>query len=184
MKLVSEKTSRKKLLFLLSAVIALTCAAWLIFAYQVQTWPFPAPGEKATPSEKQVNSVDYGVASDDQVTAGIEAKKNTTTDTPPSDTAKSTGPTVTITTASRSGDIFYIRTLIDTVTSGGSCELVMNGPGEKTYTAASSVQNMAETSTCQGFNVPFSSLSSGTWTIRLNYTNSTQSSTATKEVSL
>ena len=72
---------------------------------------------------------------------------------------------------------FIIRTSIDQYLADGTCELSLTGP--TSYSAATLVIPEASTSTCQGFDIPLSDLSSGEYNIQINITSGSLSGTLT-----
>lgn len=89
-----------------------------------------------------------------------------------------------ITAANQDESFLYIRTLIQTITSSGTCTLVMTGPQGKTYTTETAVQSLPSSSTCRGFNIPLANLSQGTWTIKVDFNNDELAASASKEVTI
>ncbi|MDB5177138.1 MAG: hypothetical protein JWN75_806 [Candidatus Saccharibacteria bacterium] len=121
------------------------------------------------------NSIDYGKASTDQTTAGDQIKSNSVkgnnTDTPPS---PSTQPgsnkkvaEVSITAKNQTSQAYQIRFQIDALIENGTCTLTLT-KGSTVVTKTASVQNLSNTSTCTGFDIPVSELSSGSWQLGLN----------------
>jgi len=72
-----------------------------------------------------------------------------------------------ITYTTQTSSSLRIGTLIETVTSTGSCTLTMT-KGDKTFTQTVDIQALASSSTCKGFDVPLASLSSGLWDIKID----------------
>ncbi len=70
--------------------------------------------------------------------------------------------TGSITTARVSGDNFIIRLSLDQFLSSGTCELTMQSDASS-YQATAQIVTSAATSTCEGFDIPLSNLSSGKW---------------------
>lgn len=89
-----------------------------------------------------------------------------------------------ITSANQDTSRLRVRTLIQTVTSDGTCTLTMQGPGGKTYSATAGVQALPSTSTCKGFDVPLSQLASGSWTIKLTFSNTNLTASASKAITI
>ena len=71
------------------------------------------------------------------------------------------GITGVITYAGVSGSNLMIRVNIDQYLNGGNCTLKVLQGGSNVYNATAAVIDSASTSTCEGFNVPVSSLPSG-----------------------
>lgn len=64
------------------------------------------------------------------------------------------------------GGVYRLRYLINTVGSG-TCNLILK-KGSATVTKNTNIQALANSSTCQGFDIPVSELSKGAWTASLN----------------
>lgn len=97
--------------------------------------------------------------------------------------ATDTPKTVAVTVSSfvDNGSSVRVGVDVDTLSSGGTCKLTMSGPGGKTYSASAGVQSLASSSVCKGFTVPKSSLSSGTWTVTVNYSGSNESGSVSQK---
>lgn len=165
-------------------LVVLCVAVWLGIAFVKHAWPFNLGSSDSV--TKPTNTVNYSPASDAQAKEGAATKErvaeNSKSDSPTE--AQSTSPVIEITSTNISDDTYYIRTLIHTVTNSGTCTLRMVGPQQQSYSASSGVQSMATTSTCQGFNVPLKSLTSGSWKISIEFSDKSSSTTATKEVTI
>lgn len=181
-----KKPSIKKRIFLVLVVLLLVAGGILGYLYAVKAGPFDEPVQETKTSTskdgKDGSSTpqtdgDLGVNPPEESDPTSNSVKNPPADeTPPSDSKD-----FQITFAHVNGDTFQIRTLIAKVTSSGTCKLTMTS-GSRSYSASAGVQPMASSSTCKGFNVPMSSLSSGTWRISIIYSFNGTESTATKEV--
>lgn len=75
-----------------------------------------------------------------------------------------------------------IRVNIDQFTSG-NCDLILTA-GDQTITRHTGIINNASTSTCNGFDIPASEISSGTWQIRIDLSSNDKKGTITGEISL
>jgi hypothetical protein len=143
------------------------------------------------PFEKQTaqNSGTTDPRSNEGLTDEELGVKPATSDDPTSESSKTNDSnddagdsSVEITIAQINGDSFRVRTLLGDVSSQGSCTLNMESTAGDTYSTSVGVQAMASSSTCKGFDIPLSELSSGTWTVEVVYKNSSESSSASKEV--
>lgn len=155
-------------------IIAASSAAAYFFAVK--------PTETSTPDDSSVN---YSEASDGQKKAGEQIKENSVNpddaskpntsgsdqSEPPvaSDNGKST-VNATMTAANQNGSLLQIRFDISAVTSAGTCTLTLK-KGSSTVTKTAGVQALAGSSTCKGFDVQTSELSSGTWQLSLHFEN-------------
>lgn len=166
--------------FILAAVLVAVLAGWLAVSAYLKSWPFE--------SQRQINtentSVNYDAPTEDQIEEGSQTKQEIIENSKPNEyTPTESTAGVSITVAENNEGTFVVRTLIQAVTTG-TCTLQMTGPGSATYSETVNVQPMANTSTCQGFNIPMDKLMSGEWNIDLTFTNADGSSSATKEVTI
>ena len=69
--------------------------------------------------------------------------------------------------ASTTSDKAIIRINIDQFITAGTCNILMTN-GDLSYSDIANVMADASTSTCAGFDIPLSKLSSGTWNITVN----------------
>ncbi len=176
-----------RIILIASAVILVVAGGVLSYLYFAQKGPF-------TPEASNIN---YGPATSEEINAGNDIKEqNSQSDTSSPGTGSDTTPTppqgdpskstvgVEITAANQNGSTINIRTLIQSLSSNGTCTLSMNGPAGKTYTASSKTQLGPSTSTCMGFDVPVASLSPGDWTVTINYEDSATTGSATRDVTV
>lgn len=181
MKYSSPKKRRKLLSMFVGGAILL--AGVLIWIYHSQ-----APAEAPKHDSQTIN---YAPPSKEESETGESIKKNANSNTnsqppsatPPDNTQQSTAG-MEITATTQDTNSLYVRTLIQTVTSSGTCTLIMHGPGSRTYTTTSPVQPLPNTSTCAGFNIPISKLSAGTWSLLIKFANSSTSASVSKEVTV
>lgn len=75
--------------------------------------------------------------------------------------------TGTITTARVFGENFIVRVSIDQYLSSGTCELKLEKSG-KNYEETVNIYSDVSTSTCEGFDIPLSSLEKGVWNATIN----------------
>lgn len=188
--LVSSR--RRLVLVVFFSVLALLLVGGITL-YALRMGPFKqqaSPQTFGTPT----NSVDYNPPTPEQTAAGEAAKQqsangSTGSDpspapTPPASGSSKSGVGMEITAANVNAGVLQIRTLIQTVTSSGTCTLTASGPNGTSYTASSGVQAGPSTSTCKGFDIPISSLSSGKWSIRIDFENASLQASATTEMTI
>jgi len=77
----------------------------------------------------------------------------------------------------------YVRSETQGIYAEGSCTLTLTKSG-KTITKNASVQALPQTTTCKGFNIPRSELSSGTYSVTLKVSAGGKNSVNKDEVSL
>jgi len=173
-------------MFIIIAAVAVLLAGASAFAYFNKVWPFQKSDSSTIntkPATKEQQDAGQQVK---QTNADEDAKnKSNGSDQPaapvPQPNSKSS-VTVSITAANQNGSMLQIRSLIEAVDSTGTCTLTLTKSGSATVTKTAGVQALASSSTCQGFNVPTSELSKGTWSINLVFENSTLKGEASKTV--
>lgn len=186
MKMQTNKNIKKSVL-ITSAVIVLM-ATGVVYAYTQNLGPFkkdystqPASDDElSTGSDIKKRSLENsGISSsEDKVSPGSDPLPEPT---PGVDGNK---PTVDmeITAANQNGSILNIRTLIQTVSSTGTCNLSMQSQAGRTYTMTAEPQPQPSSTTCRGFDIPVSELTPGAWTIRIDFENEEIYGSASKEV--
>lgn len=129
------------------------------------------------------SSVDEEPATIDQSSAGSDIKKQALEQDAAEQDATKTTTSVEILPPTVSTNSVRIQSTIQDVSNTGTCTLTLTKDAvTKTYTAE--VQALSSYSTCKGFTIPTSDLSSGTWAVAVNYTNGTTVGNATSEISL
>ncbi|MEO5949060.1 MAG: hypothetical protein ABIP74_01530 [Candidatus Saccharimonas sp.] len=186
MKLSAKKPFPKKTLIASSAAVLLLVAVALIYAYVFHGNLFGRQSTESTPTTS-TSKIDYGPATPEQQQAGTTVKTGSS-DTPaaPTSTPGSTlkDVQVTITAANQNGSVLQIRVLIGAVENTGTCTLVLSREGQPSVTKTAGTQALSSSSTCQGFDVPTSELSAGTWGVLITYTSSTLTGSATKNIAI
>jgi hypothetical protein len=183
----TQLSKTTKLVIALVVAVALIAVGFFGFMYMKKIGPFT----------QDTSGINYGPATEEEQQTGDQIKEqnsksgdatNTGSDPSPAPTPSTDGskPTVgvEITAANQSNGVLSIRTLVQTLSSGGTCSLSMAGPAGKTYSAVAESQTGPSTSTCKGFDVPVSSLSSGVWTITIQYEDASVKGSASKEVTV
>lgn len=134
--------------------------------------------------------IDLNPPTKEQVKAGEQTKKQSVdsaikpTNSDSSDQPSSGSSLKTeITAASVQGGTLYIRNSINGIYQDGTCTLTLT-KGSSVITQTAGIQPLPQSSTCRGFNVTTSQLSSGTWTIKITVTIGSQSATATGSVAV
>lgn len=191
---IKTKRSISKKLLLLLALITGVLVMLFIYLYSfhgnIYGWqPFGTASD---------SSGQYGPPTEEQIKAGDEIKKqnikeNTSKSSVPSTTDQSAGSTpqakgksvvdiyLTVKNQTSDGLILQIHSDISTVTNAGTCTLSLTKDG-KTVTKTASVQAMASSSTCKGFDIPVSELSQGSWNLTLHFENDSLTADTTDTV--
>lgn len=174
------KPRKRKLIVSLVLGLLVAVAGGLYVTHHYQFWPFlPTHVQPDT-----VQSVNYSPPTLDELTTGTSTKQTVVDSTASSSTnqASTTGQPLDVSfSAVQPGETVYIRTLIDIVSGSGTCSLHMRGPSQKSYDAVAPMQALATNSTCQGFNIPMTSLANGTWTITVTVTDGGRTGSVTTE---
>lgn len=176
-----KKTNRKKIAIICAVIIALIAVA--VGAYLILV---------KTPSQsKQEQVTNLQPATQSQINAGDTIKQTATengskpsashTDTPTPTSGSQVD--VTITAANQNGANFSVRALIGELTTSGTCTLTLTKSSTE-VTKTSPIQALANSSTCQGFDIPTSQLSSGVWHLTLTVSTSDKTGSAAKDISI
>jgi hypothetical protein len=183
---INNGTNKKKRIIIIGCIVL---ALILIAAATTLAYRYYHPTAKST------DSVNLSPPTDEEKNAGNSAKQNNVS--PETDKGNSTGSDSTptqptdgskatiaaeITSANQNDPSFQVRVLIHTVTSSGTCTLVMSGPNGKSYNATAEVQALPSSSTCKGFDVPVSSLAAGQWKVNVIFSNDQYTASADKDV--
>ncbi len=186
---IKKQSSSKKIVLIIVAILVIICGGAAAMAYY-KVGPF---------ASKSTDSVNLDRPTDDQVKAGSSAKAQTAdSDSKSSSTGSDPLPSPTpastpggkstvgmdITAANQNSSTLQVRTLIQTISSTGECILKMSGPSGKAYSASASVHAIASSTTCEGFDIPMSSLSAGSWKISISFENDSLAASASREVTL
>lgn len=192
MKSISPKKSTKKYYLIVATAVLLLVAGAFTYVYAFNGSIF---GWKKPPVKD--SSINYNPPTDEQKQAGEntkdaslnspeEQKPNNTNETPtpptPSPGAKST-VSLSIPTAISNPPSFQIRTEIGAVTNEGTCTITLT-KGSKTITKTADIQALPRISTCKGFDIPLTELSSGQWSVALHFENSTLIADTTKQITV
>ncbi len=185
-----QKKSRILPFVLVFILAAASLGAASYYLYFRDGAPFhPSPDSESL-------EINYDKPTDEQTKAGKAAKDatinnsgDTTTDnTEPhtqtsGNSTDSGGLSTSITVNEVNGSTLYIRNEIKGVYASGACVLKLT-KGSQIITKQSGVQALAKVSTCQGFNIPTSELSPGTWNINLTVTIGDKKGTAQDSVNI
>ena len=179
---IQKKQNKKNKVLILIAVILLSITSYSLISYKLNLWPF-TQNQFSTVTEEQKTagqdikkrSLNDASNKSEKESSGQKSKTLQGSDPSPEPTPSSNGkkPTVgvsiTTTTVDKDSNTLYIRSLIQTISSGGRCTLSMHNTSGQTYSNSVELQAGPSTSSCKGFNVPLSQLSPGKWTINIHY---------------
>lgn len=187
MQSIKARKSKRRHLLVVTLVVFAAVLGVLVYIYMTNgLGPHnlynDADTKDSTSKNESSKDIDESPTSEEKPTdpTSSSVKNSTSPDENPDTTAPD--GLLSISTPYIKGDNFNIRTSLSTVTNSGRCYLTMKRTGGGTYTAQAGVQALPSSSTCKGFDVPMSSLRSGTWTITIKYQNGSVTSTAAKEI--
>ena len=193
MKIPTPKTKKVKILLITLAALLVLGVGATAYVYAFNGNLF---GWTKTPLPAH-QSINLDKPTKDQQSAGSETKKNAVntpdgkpnssgSDTPAAPTPQPNGKStvsVTITSANQNGSTLQLRALIAANDSTGVCTLILT-KGADTVTRKANTQSLPSTSTCQGFDVPTSELSSGTWMATIQYESNTLTGTGSQAITV
>lgn len=144
-------------------------------------------GHKDSPSPSLPGNINYDPPTEEQVESGQRVKEeslNNTEDTNNPPISNSVG--ITVTAKGVSNETYQIRVLIDRISNTGSCTISLSGDGSNLDNFQTvNTQALPGGSTCQGFNIPLSTLSSGShWKAIIQYSDNDASGSTTTEFDL
>lgn len=174
-----QHRSSKKLPIIITSLVVIAALMGGHFVYHHYSTP------KADRPTSQIN---YKKPTKAQINAGQQIKKQvqdsaskSTSGTDSSSSPSSSSLQTQITTATVQGSTLYVRNDITGIYQDGSCTLTLT-QGSQTVTETAGIQPLPQSSTCKGFNIPTSKLSSGTWNIKLVVTINSQTASAASSV--
>lgn len=172
MKIKIRKQPNKAIFIVVGILLIVGILATSAYAY------FNSQSEQNDPT--LINDVDYDAPSDDQIQAGEDIKKGSVDD---DGGEPANANNVTITAKENDGTLLRIRTLVGAVSSTGTCDLTLEKDGV-TVTRSALTQPLASNSTCKGFDIPVSELSSGVWDLTIEVTINNETSTVVDKVTI
>lgn len=191
MKSIKTKPSTHKKLLYASGILVAAVLTVLTYMYFTNSGLF----SNTASSEQNSDSIDYQEPSDEQLEAGKETKESTikTESTPadgkPNETSASNTDSsgdsigVIINEPNVSGSTLSVRTVIQDVSSSGTCTLTLSKAGQSSIVKTAATQVSGSVSTCKGFTFDVGSRT-GTWKITLGYSSKSGAGSASRSVSL
>jgi len=185
MKIKNKKTNLDKIIIICIIFILLISTLTVSYIYIFKGNLFGWKASKSQNTTNNQNSIDYNEATSEQKKAG-NAVKSGLTDSPPEPTSipgsDKKNVQMIITAANQNGSILQIRALISAVENTGICTLTLTSAGKPTVTKTANSQALSSTSTCQGFDIPVSELSAGTWHAIIEYNSTALTGSATQDI--
>lgn len=166
MKIQKDKKNKNRIL--VSLVLILSLFILILGSYYVFHQVKKNVDEGPVSNQKNSDStqVDTSPPSDEQQSAGNSIKENSIKQATPSSETGS----ATVVAFQKDAATVKVDTTINHPLSSGSCTLVItNGDVKKTYYA--DTQQLANYSTCKGFEIPIREFGPGDWQIDLSFTS-------------
>ena len=183
MKIGPRKTSRKKKTYLVIFILLVLIGFGAVFALYTQR----INNQTTTTTPTSQSKIDYNPPTQEQInsvnTKGSGTSSDNTSKQNNQDQTNTDNTNLTITSAIQNGSILHITTLIQSVSSTGTCTMTMSQSGSSDITQTVDTQALASSSTCKGFNVTTSGMS-GQWTLNIVYKDGTTTAKANKVINL
>lgn len=159
---INRLSSPGKKITLITGAVLIVAFAYGAYANGSGLWPFTKDEQsKAQQSQTQEPAADQTTnLPEDTVVPTDETSPKTPTQT--EEEPKNSSVRASITSANQNGSKLQIRTLIETLSSEGTCTLTLEKDDTK-VTRTAGIQTLANSSTCKGFDEPVANLSPGTW---------------------
>lgn len=164
---------KKKIIVFIPVVVLIT-AVFLLYA--INAWDVSKPEDSIS------SEIDYNPPTKEQIDDGNRIKKETVNPDKSSTPNNSSVEMSLVSSTTVSGNL-NIRVLIDGIRSG-TCTIALSS-GSRSVIKTVPTQTYANSTTCQGFDIPTSELSPGKWTYTISGSfNDDSSSKVTGEVEL
>lgn len=177
---IKQKSSKKRLLLLVVSVFLLLGLGVVSYYYTTQsrnTRDTKPSSSWSKPVDDMPDTTEQPVEPE-TVTTDSSVKNNENT---PATQSSTQATPIDITAVNQNETTVSIRSLIQRVTSAGTCSLSVTNENGKQYSETAGIQPLSSFSTCQGFDIPVSSVGSGKWSIVIKYTNGKEYGTASKD---
>tara|TARA_B100001250_G_C19671612_1_gene731736 strand:- start:356 stop:925 length:570 start_codon:yes stop_codon:yes gene_type:complete len=187
MKIKKQDTTRKSLIVTTVVIFFLLIGGVLLYLYvnNGNLNLFSDNRDESTSSVDDEGDVNLDEPTSDQVSAGTETKSNSLKNNPDNDITVKNDDAIGIDVTAvktQDSDMIHIQTRIKKLTTTGACTLTLTkGDVSKKYPEVG-VQALSDYSTCKGFKIDSSSLSPGTWSIDVEFKDSTSRGNATTTI--
>ena len=122
-----------------------------------------------------------------QIDTNVQAPNNEDTKIPTQTTEPTEntpeGLSGSITALSQGASNLEVRVLINSITDEGECKLTIT-KGSTVIEKVSSIQPQSSSSTCEGFSIPLSDLSAGSWEVEINISSAGRSTTLNGDIAI
>lgn len=175
----SKKLSPKKILLMAIALLLLVSLSCVVYVYafngSILGWSASSKDEASDSSDQ---TVDTDNTSDTEETPADNPSKGLD---PSNEVPENI--TVIFSATNQTDTTLQIRALIEAVLGSGQCVLTLTS-GSTTLTKTASVQALASSSTCTGFDIPLTELSAGEWQLNLVVTSGSSKGSVEKGITV
>ena len=183
---INKKVSKKSIIIVAGILLLVGIGAGAYFILQ---------NNADRDTNRSVNDVDYGKATDEQIKTGEDIKDNSNPDDPnqvgsdkapqptPGENGNKAAAPVTITASVQNGNVIQVRTLISVMTDTGECVITFTQQST-TVVKKAPVQSLPNGTTCAGFNIPVSELGVGTWQYTVTFENETMKGSTASNITV
>lgn len=179
----NPKPGIKKTSIVVLASIIVAAGIYSAVAFGYSLFPFNSDSNNTNPTgQNTTDGINYNSPTKDQKDAGVNTKESTATNsnsTPSTSSGDNETLQVTISALDQDSSVLRVRSLINKISNDGVCTLTLV-KGNSNIIKTSDTQALPSESTCKGFDVPLSELSTGNWTIGLDVKIGTATGSATK----
>ena len=179
--MAQKQKKNKKWLFWVIIVLLFVVAA--VVCYFVWDGYFKKK-EEVKPAEEQSSVEDKKEGEAEKAPEVVEKEKEKVVQYEGEDPNEREDLTGVVTYAGVNGNNLMIRVNIDQYLAEGNCELNLIRNGTVIYSDTTGIVTAATTATCEGFNVPISSLSNGNYQIVINLSSDNKTGTISGEVNI
>lgn len=189
MEIKRRKKNKKMTWAIIFALVLALCGAYYFYILngKIFEWsPVVAANEYTDSANRAKSAVELKDPTAQQINAGKDTKSDSikdSGDTDNSDTSSSTGIELSVSSAINDKEL-RIQTRMNKVTNSGQCSVVLSkGDTTKSYPSVG-VQALSDYSTCKGFEINTTGLSSGEWNITVNYSDPPINGKATTKIDI
>lgn len=166
--------------------IAIVATLYIFMAQKYSIWPYNysqtnSTAQATTPTTDNTPVPSGSTVAKDQETTTSGSDPSPAPITPPNGGKSTVG--VILSATNKTDSTLQVRAIIQNVTNTGECTLILKKQGTETIrTYKVGVQASSSTSTCKGFDIPLSELSTGTWELSLIFENDSLRGETSKDV--
>ncbi len=174
---INKAKKNKKMLRVIVVILTFVLLGTCYYAYQANSeslsWFGSDSSTRANPStDASESATDLREPSTEQVQAGEDTKSNSVKNSSDDSSPPESGAIKLTATVIVNNGVLRIQTNIDKITNAGTCTLIMTKGDNVKHFPPVGTQALSDYSTCKGFSVNTSSLSSGQWNINIRFKDS------------